>query len=311
MHAVAPLDVGLEPFPGYRLSRLLGAGAFGRVWEAQTPQGQTVALKFLLCDAQRTAAREIRSLQAIRRLEHEHLIRIEQVWCYGGYVVVAMERADGSLADLHELYQEEFGTPIVPEHACLLLTQAAKALDFLNAPQHAVEGRRVAIQHCDIKPSNLLLFGDHLKVADFGLSAVLNFTQEKRSRAGTLDYCAPEIFLGRLTSSSDQYALAVTYCQVRGGRLPFMDTPRTFGSRYVRPAPDLGMVAAAERPILARALSPVPQDRWPSCCEFLARLTEAVHGPRKKAARGGETRTESWPELWHQQVTAGRAAPLR
>jgi serine/threonine protein kinase len=309
MHPVAALDVGTEPYPGYRLVQPLGSGAFGRVWEAMTQRQEAVALKFLPCDAQRTAAREIRSLQAIRRLIHPNLIKIEQVWCYGGYIVVAMERADGSLTDLQAIYQEEVGTPIVPEHACLLLAQAAEALDFLNAPQHTIDGRRVAIQHCDIKPSNLLLFGDHLKVADFGLAAMMGCSQEKRSRAGTLDYCAPEMFQGRLSNQSDQYALAVTYCHVRGGRLPFGDTPRSFQTRYVRPAPDLEMVTAAERPVLARALSPVPQDRWPSCREFLTRLTQAVHVPRKKNAHGAAAKEDSWPEMWQRQVTAGRKAP--
>jgi hypothetical protein len=56
---------GKEFCPGYRLVRLLGRGGYGSVWEAQG-DGQTVALKFLPCDDQCTAAREIRSIQAIR-----------------------------------------------------------------------------------------------------------------------------------------------------------------------------------------------------------------------------------------------------
>ena len=34
-------------------------------------------------------------------------------------------------------------------------------------------------------------------------------------------YAAPEFFKKQTSSQSDQYSLAVTYCHLRGGRLPF------------------------------------------------------------------------------------------
>src|SRR5262245_9149169 len=99
VHQTARLEVGLEPFPGYHLRRPLGQGGFGEVWEATTPTGRPIALKFLPCEEERTTVQELRSLQAIRQLRHPHLVRIEQVWCHLGYVVVAMELAEGNLAD--------------------------------------------------------------------------------------------------------------------------------------------------------------------------------------------------------------------
>jgi serine/threonine protein kinase, bacterial len=170
------------------------------------------------------------------------------------------------------------------------LLEAAEALDFLNARQHQVNGRIVAIQHCDVKPTNLLLVEDKLKVADFSLSSSISSQVETRCRSGTLNYCAPEIFQGRLSNQTDQYALALTYCFLRGGRLPFNDTPATFQANYVRPSPDLTMLSADERPIVARALNPVPQNRWPSCSELMTALTRVISGPapnqRRTATRG-------------------------
>src|SRR5262249_1253232 len=106
---------------------------------------------------------------------------------------------------------------------------------------------------------------------------------ETHCRSGTLDYCAPEIFQGRLSNQTDQYALAVSYCLLRGGRLPFSDTPTTFKSSYVRPTPDLTMLSPDERPIVARALNPTPQNRWRSCVELMGRLSRIICGVGNQA----------------------------
>jgi len=147
---------------------------------------------------------------------------------------------------------------------------------FLNARSHQINGRTVAIQHCDIKPKNLLLVGDTLKVADFGLATMMTANLETRGRAGTLDYCAPEVFQGLVSNHTDQYALAVSYCLIRGGRLPFDDTPSFFDARYVRPRPELNMLTLNERPLIARALDPVPQNRWPCCKALFSRLSRLI-----------------------------------
>jgi serine/threonine protein kinase, bacterial len=271
-----PLYSGMEPYPGYRLRQVLGRGGFAEVWEAETPSGGTVALKFMPANDSLAAAKEIRSIQAIRNLEHTNLIRIEQVWCHLGYIIIAMELADGSLLDLLDAYLTEFRTPIIGEQVCMYLSQAAEGLDFLNSRQHMLDGRKVSFQHCDIKPSNLLLFGDTVKVADFGLAAPTASALKAHRRAGTLNFTAPEVFQSRLSDWTDQYSLAVSYCELRGGRLPFSDTPTTFVKGYTRPHPNLSMLPEIEWPIVLRALSPVPQDRWPNCREFIARLTKVV-----------------------------------
>jgi len=265
----------MEPIPGYRLRQVLGRGGFAEVWEAEAASG-TVALKFMPCSDGLAAAKEIRSIQAVKSIEHPNLIKIEQVWAYQDYIVIAMELADGSLLDLLDAYTSEFGTPMAAEQVCLYLNQAAEAIDFMNRRQHLLDGQRVGFQHCDIKPSNLLLFGDSVKVADFGLASPTASVLRFHRRAGTLDFTAPEVFQGRLSDWTDQYALAVTYCQLRGGRMPFTDTPANFVRTYVRPNPDLTMLPSNERPVVQRALSPTPQNRWPSCKELMTRLTKLV-----------------------------------
>jgi len=270
-HAV-PLEAGLEAFPGYHLRRLLGCGSFGEVWEAEAEDGARVALKFLPAERQLATPGELRSLQAVRQLLHPNLIRIHRVWCHLGYIVVAMELADGSLADLQASYRTERGTAVLPEYVCLLLSQAAAALDFLNTRRHVIEGQSVWVQHCDVKPSNLMLFGDTVKLADFGLAVLMSAPTMAHRTAGTPAYAAPEVFRGRLSRHSDQFSLAVTYCELRAGRLPFGDPPRTFRPDYFHAPPDLSLLSPKERPIVARALAATPEERWSSCGEFIDRV---------------------------------------
>jgi serine/threonine protein kinase len=274
--APVAVEAGMQPYPGCRLRRPLSRGGFGQVWEAELCTGEAVALKFLPTRDGSASAREVRAIRMVGQLRHPKLMPVRQVWTHPGHVVVAMDLAEGSLADLLEVSRREFGGPLPADQVCLLLAQVAEALAFLNARRHFVGGKRVAIQHCDVKPSNMLLLGEVVKLADFGLASPTSAAIQFHRPAGTLDYVPPEVFTGRLSDQSDQYSLAVSYCELRGGRLPFGDTPTDFDPRYVRPEPDLGMLDTREASVIARALSPVPQHRWPSCRELVAELARTV-----------------------------------
>src|SRR5205807_1185379 len=100
--------------------------------------------------------------------------------------------------------------------------EAAKGIDYLNQPDHRLgDSTKSVIQHRDIKPQNILLMGGGIKISDFGLMRILKNTVTEHTGNLTVAYAAPEFFMGHTSRSSDQYSLAVTYCQLRGGRLPF------------------------------------------------------------------------------------------
>jgi formylglycine-generating enzyme required for sulfatase activity len=143
------------------------------------------------------------------------------------------------------------------------LRDAARGLDYLNS---------LGIQHRDVKPHNLLLVGGGVKVADFGLAKLLEQTVASNSGAMTVAYAAPECFGGQISGRSDQYSLAVAYCQLRGGQLPFGgNAMQTMAGHLLQP-PDLTMLPEAERPVVARALAKKPEERWPSCRAFVDAL---------------------------------------
>jgi serine/threonine protein kinase len=266
------LQPGMEPFPGYLLHLPLGRGGHGEVWEARRKDGTPVAFKFMTCKNTMAATKEVRSLRALRSLDHPGLLPIYDVLLQPGYIVIAMELAEGTLQDVLETYVEEYGTGLETEIALHYLTPVADALDFLNGRRHAFESRTVAFQHCDIKPSNLLLVGDTVKVADYGLASPMTGPLEAHGRNGTLAFAGPEIFRGQLSERTDQYALAVTYCLLRGNRFPFSNTPGRFTPTYVRCRPDLSMLTPGEQLVIAKALSVAPVHRWASCGAMLHAL---------------------------------------
>jgi serine/threonine protein kinase len=278
------LEVGLQPMPGYRLVGPLGSGAFGIVWEAERNDGQRVALKFIDCRTRPASiiAGEVRMLRGLTELRHPHFIPLLGVHASTKYLVLEMERADGNLADLHAAYQEQTGGNMPADHALELLDQAAAALDFLaeiKSPVLSAHG----LQHCDVKPSNLLIVGETLKVGDFGLCAGSGWQTHTGGWKGTLPYAAPELFKGSAAPGTDQYALAVTFCELVMGDRAFCKRDSRETAPTCMPI-DMTKLRTSEFPVIMRALHPYPSSRWPSCKAFLQSLRKVVCEPRGAAS---------------------------
>ncbi len=293
--------VGDEPVPQYRLVRKLGQGGFGSVWKAEGPGGTECALKFLSM-GNNQGLREYRSIKLLKNVRHPHLAPLSAFWLkdandnllgdnindttefqnIGCELIIAMGLGEKSLADRLEECQKS-GQPGLPTNELLhYLGQSADAIDYLNRPIHNLgQGAQSALRHGDIKPANVLIVGGGVWVCDFGLAGLLGGS-DARTSAGqpmfTPAYAAPEIVNYRGASPfSDQYSLAVSYVEMRTGRLPYdADSKDAVVALISIGAVDVDFLSKGEAEVIKRALSFKPEERFPNCSDMVKALERAI-----------------------------------
>jgi serine/threonine protein kinase len=267
-----------EPIPGYRLIEPLGSGGFGEVWKCEAPGGLFKAIKFVFgnlnsldVDGAR-AEQELRALNRVKEVRHPFVLSMDRIEVVEGELVIVMELADKSL---HDLYQECLSAGLVgiPRDALLrYVRDAAEALDHMNEKHN--------LQHLDIKPRNLFLVSDRVKVADFGLVKHL----ERSGVSGVLGgvtplYAPPETFSGTISGRSDQYSMAIVYQELLTGQRPFTGkNARALAQQHMNEDPELRALPEGERPVVGRALAKDPAKRFPNCLAFVRSLY-AAHAP--------------------------------
>ncbi len=290
---------GDQPIPGFVLVRPRGRGGFGEVWEAEASGGFRVALKFVRLSPRARVA-ELRALEFVRDIRHPNLLASFGSWTVGDFLIVGMELADRSLWDRYVEAGDE-GLLGIPRSELLgYMGDSAAGIDHLNDYCHTLDGRGgVGVQHRDLKPPNILLFGGGAKVADLGMARTMEGSVAGHTGIWTFPYAAPEFFRGQTHRRSDQYCLAVTYCQLRSGRLPFEGNAAMVSAGHLFGRPDLDDLPEAERPILERALAKEPDDRWPDCralVEALRSLAPEV-APEQLTGEGAGRRGDIPREL--------------
>jgi hypothetical protein len=207
--------------PGYAIARLLGEGAYGRVFLAHETDAlrRPVALKVFPKEPREKFEREldmVRKIEEIRR--RERATEIVQALGSGEtpeHCWIALEYLeDGSLHDLVAAKG-----PLAPARAIDLMREAAAALVLLH---------REGIFHRDVKPANLLLGADgHVRLGDFGLSRSLDGSL---SAAGSPAFAAPEVIAGRVTDGrlADVYSLGATLAYLLTGETILPGRPDVF-----------------------------------------------------------------------------------
>jgi serine/threonine protein kinase len=267
-----PVSSQLEPLPGYKLIDRLGRGGFGEVWRVEAPGGLQKAMKFVFGDLNnldddnvRAAEQELKALERVKNIRHPFILSLEQWKIVNGQLIIVMELAERNLWDRFKECRG-LGMPGIPREELMgYLSEAAEALDLMNTKYH--------IQHLDVKPQNLFLMFNHVKVADFGLAKAFEGGRGTVTGGVTPVYAGPETFEGYVSRYTDQYSLAIVFQELLTGTRPFNGSnTKQLVMQHLNGTPDLDHLPASDRPVVARALAKKPEDRWPSCSDMVRAL---------------------------------------
>lgn len=257
----------LEPIPGYELEEKIGSGGYGEVWRARAPGGLLKAVKLVYgtMDESRATA-ELKAMERIKEVRHPFILSTERIEISSGRLIIVSELAERSLRDLFNQCRRE-GAPGLDRAEMLgYMRDVADALDYMRE-EHS-------LQHLDIKPENLLLVGNHVKVADFGLTKDLADASMSIVSGLTPQYSAPEVLEGKPGRHSDQYSLAIVYHFLITGQQPFHGrTAAQLMSQHLHSAPELSPLPGPDQSVVARALSKNGKRRFDSCREFVEALS--------------------------------------
>jgi serine/threonine kinase PknH len=249
-------------FGKYTLSRLIGRGGMGEVYEAyDTEKERTVALK-ILADAyshdEGFRTRFQRESRAAAVLQEPHVIPIHDWGEIDGHLYIDMRLVAGqTLADLLA------AGPLTPARAAGIVGQIGEALDAAHA---------AGLVHRDIKPQNIIVTAsDFAYLVDFGIAETTGDSRltSPGTKIGTLNYMAPERFTEKsATSAVDVYALGGVLYEALTGEMPYAnDSLEHLVAAHVtlpppRPSEANPRVPVAFDDVVARGMAKDPDDRY-------------------------------------------------
>ena len=137
-----------------------------------------------------------------------------------GCYFVAMQYVEGkTLAEMLESARR-----MEPADAARYAAEVCSQLDKLHSFQIEIEGRKRAVVHGDIKPSNIQICPDgSVRLLDFGISKAITFTHHLTyHNLGSPSYCSPERLLrAQVDPHSDLWALGATVYEMVAGFPPY------------------------------------------------------------------------------------------
>ena len=204
----------------YRIDRLLGQGAMGRVYLATDPKlNREVALKILAAKVdERTRERFELEARAIAALKHPNIV---ELYDYSGHqgndLYLVLEYVPGK-----NLYDTLLQRGPMRERTALCVGH-----ELSLALQHA---HRFKVVHRDIKPENIMLHRGRVVLADFGVIKVLEASDllgvdeiaSHTQAIGTPGFMAPEQLEGRnIDHRCDIFAVGAVLYNLTTGHLPY------------------------------------------------------------------------------------------
>jgi serine/threonine protein kinase len=276
-------------FAGHTIETVLGRGGMGVVYRARHRRlGRVAALKVVAPELHADAAAQRRFLEeaaVAAAIEHPNIVPVHDAGEARGVAYLAMRYVQGA-----DLFVTARGcAPMTARHAAAIVADVGNALDAIHGAGYV---------HRDVKPRNVLI-GEHGHVflGDFGLARpVAGDGDTTWSRAGTVDYAAPEQIRGEQADArADVYGLGCLLFFALTRRAPFAGeaAEAKLRAHLHEPPP----AASALRPdvpkvmdaVIARAMAKAPGDRFPTAGD-LGNAALAAAGGREQLSVGAAPR---------------------
>ncbi len=255
-----PLSAGDKLGP-YEVIAAIGAGGMGEVYKARdTRLDRTVAIKVLpdhIAKRDDLRARFEREARTVASLNHPNICTLYDIG--PGYMVMELIEGESLAARI-----EKGAIPL--DQALQFATQIADALD---------RAHRAGVTHRDVKPQNIMITRDGVKVLDFGLAksaAKPGPTEETLTAVlttegtimGTPQYMAPEQFEGREADArGDIWAFGAVLYEMLTGRKAFEGKSYSslVGAILATEPTPMNVKPWLER-LVGRCLRKEPEDRY-------------------------------------------------
>lgn len=200
----------------YRLVKLLGKGAFGKViLGVHKLTGVQVAIKAMekaRLDTEYAKRKVFQEVFLLKRIRHRHVVRIYEVFETARHVLIVMEFASGGDLLQFVKYKKR-------------LCEAEARFIFRQIVEGAIAIHSYGILHRDFKLDNILLDGHYseIKICDFGVSRILKRGQACFDKCGTPAYIAPEVIAeqGYEGFGADTWSIGVILYAMVTGSVPF------------------------------------------------------------------------------------------
>jgi hypothetical protein len=188
-----------------------------------------------------------------------------------GCFYVAMQYVEGkSIAEVLQVEKR-----VDPLQAAAHAAEICNQLEKLHSFQIEIDGRKRAVVHGDVKPSNIQICPDGaIRLLDFGISKAITFTHDRTHHSlGSPSYCSPErLRRGQVDPHSDLWSLGATLYEMVAGFPPYQaqSTQKLEelirSKRPPRALPDT--CPAGLRAIIRKALAGEMQNRYTSAAAF-------------------------------------------
>ncbi|KAG5480502.1 hypothetical protein LSCM1_06205 [Leishmania martiniquensis] len=195
----------------YTVMGQLGDGSFGTVSKARnTSSGEIVAVKKM---KQRFHSWEeclqLREIQSLRKVQHPNLVKLKEVVREKTELFLIFEYCEKNIFQIQRQRADQMsGTAAFSDKEIRsIMCQTLLGVQAIH---------KAGFMHRDLKPENLLISGDLLKVADFGLAKEIRSRPPFTEYVSTRWYRAPEIVLHstHYNSPIDIWACGVIFAEL-------------------------------------------------------------------------------------------------